>query len=82
MNFYIVSFLDKVDIVCKSEYIPTEQDILRCRKRTTGIVEIEFEVNNQLFKMYDVGGQRNERRKWIHAFEGVTAVIFVAALNT
>jgi hypothetical protein len=31
--------------------------------------------------MVDVGGQRNERRKWIHAFEGVTAVIFVAAIS-
>jgi guanine nucleotide-binding protein G(i) subunit alpha len=31
--------------------------------------------------MYDVGGQRNERKKWIHCFEGVTAVIFVAALS-
>ena len=31
--------------------------------------------------MYDVGGQRNERKKWIHCFEGVTAVIFVVGLS-
>lgn len=31
--------------------------------------------------MYDVGGQRNERKKWIHCFDNVTAVIFVAAIN-
>jgi len=29
----------------------------------------------------DVGGQRNERRKWIHCFEDVTAVIFVTAIS-
>merc|ERR1712232_417410 len=33
------------------------------------------------FNMFDVGGQRNERKKWIHAFDNVTAVIFVAAIN-
>ena len=32
-------------------------------------------------RMYDVGGQRSERKKWIHCFEGVTAVIFCAALS-
>ena len=31
--------------------------------------------------MYDVGGQRNERKKWIHCFDNVTAVIFVAAVS-
>lgn len=31
--------------------------------------------------MYDVGGQRNERKKWIHCFDDVTAVIFVAAIS-
>ena len=32
------------------------------------------------FKMFDVGGQRSERKKWIHCFEGVTAIIFCVAL--
>jgi hypothetical protein len=32
-------------------------------------------------RMYDVGGQRNERRKWIHHFDDVQAIIYVAAIN-
>lgn len=31
--------------------------------------------------MVDVGGQRSERRKWIHCFENVTSIIFLIALN-
>jgi len=40
-----------------------------------------FKIQKVDFKFLDVGGQRNERRKWIHCFEGVTAVIFVAAIS-
>ena len=31
--------------------------------------------------MFDVGGQRSERKKWIHCFEGVTAIIFIVAMS-
>jgi GTPase SAR1 family protein len=74
-------FLDQVLEVCKPDYVPTEADVLRVRIRTTGIHEEKFRIANVDFVMFDVGGQRNERRKWIHCFEGVTAVIFVAALS-
>ena len=33
------------------------------------------------FSIVDVGGQRNERKKWIHCFENVNAIIFVSALS-
>ena len=33
------------------------------------------------FRMVDVGGQRSERRKWIHCFENVTSIIFLVALS-
>jgi hypothetical protein len=74
-------YLDKVESMAEDDFVPTEQDVLRSRVRTTGIVENEFEIEGNRFKMYDVGGQRNERKKWIHCFENVTAVIFVAAIS-
>ena len=33
------------------------------------------------FRMVDVGGQRSERRKWIHCFESVTSIMFLVALS-
>ena len=31
--------------------------------------------------MFDLGGQRSERKKRIHGFEGVKAIIFILALS-
>jgi len=70
-----------IDRIGKPDYSPSADDILRARLRTSGIVERMFKINAVDFKFLDVGGQRNERRKWIHCFEGVTAVIFVAAIS-
>jgi GTPase SAR1 family protein len=74
-------FISKILEIGSETYIPSEQDVLRSRVRTTGIVENEFIIDGNQFKMFDVGGQRNERKKWIHCFENVTAVLFVAAIS-
>lgn len=38
-------------------------------------------ANLSYFSMFDVGGQRSERKKWIHCFEAVTSIIFCVALS-
>lgn len=125
------SYLSEMDRICKPDYLPTEQDVLRSRVKTTGIIEENFSCKelhfrcvlpqllciyikieshkngavmilqkwfqqrkiNQSFewnlfvffslvrRMFDVGGQRSERKKWIHCFEGVTCIIFCGALS-
>lgn len=74
-------FFQKINEISAAGYIPTEQDVLRSRVPTTGIVENEFVIEGSIFKMFDVGGQRSERKKWIHCFENVTAVLFVCAIS-
>uniref|UniRef100_A0A8C2SNN7 G protein subunit alpha o1 n=1 Tax=Coturnix japonica TaxID=93934 RepID=A0A8C2SNN7_COTJA len=74
-------YLDSLDRIGAADYQPTEQDILRTRVKTTGIVETHFTFKNLHFRMFDVGGQRSERKKWIHCFEGVTCIIFCVALS-
>jgi len=74
-------FLDRVPIIMQPNFIPDEQDILRCRILTSGIFETTFTVERVCFHMFDVGGQRDERRKWIQCFNDVTAIIFVTAMS-
>jgi len=56
-------FFQHIDRVNDIRYQPNETDIIRCRVKTTGITEIEFQYEKQIIKLVDVGGQRNERKK-------------------
>lgn len=73
--------LDSIDRIAASGYVPSDQDIVKCRVRTSGIEEMNFFIGKVKFQIVDVGGQENERRKWIYAFDEVVAVIFVAAIS-
>ena len=76
------SYFDDIDRISREDYVPNDQDVLRARVKTTGITETEFSVGNNLtYRMVDVGGQRSERKKWIHCFEGITAIIFMVAIS-
>jgi GTPase SAR1 family protein len=55
--------------------------VLRARVRTSGIIETNFVLEQFHFSIIDVGGQRSERRKWIHCFQDVTAVLYCVALS-
>lgn len=74
-------FANHLDRIGQLDYSPMKEDILMCRVRTTGIIEEKYTIDKVPFAILDVGGQRNERRKWMHYFDGVTALIFVAALS-
>jgi GTPase SAR1 family protein len=75
-------FLDRLDVISRPDYIPDQSDILRCRVLTRGISETEFTFKGVRFHIFDVGGQRDERRKWIQCFNDVTAIIFVVACSS
>ena len=74
-------FLNALDRLCSSSYVPSEQDVLRTRVRTTGIIETKFEYNNLHFNVIDVGGARCERKKWIHCFKDVTAIVYCVGMS-
>ncbi|KAG8835769.1 hypothetical protein FRC17_001163 [Serendipita sp. 399] len=74
-------FYPQLDRFFDPSYRPSDQDILHCRARTTGINETVFRLKTHELHLLDVGGQKSERRKWIHCFEGVTSILFLASLN-
>lgn len=74
-------FLDRIPTIYKDDYTPSNQDILQSRCATIGIMETKFIIEKVPFVMYDVGGQRGERKKWIHCFDGVRAIMYVASLS-
>jgi len=84
-EFYLMDsapyFFDEVKRIASPDYIPTEADVLRARTKTTGIYETRFQMGQLSIHMFDVGGQRSERKKWIHCFENVTSIIFCVALS-
>ena len=74
-------FVANITTIASESYVPSTDDVLHARVRTTGIVEERYLIDKNIFVMFDVGGQRNERKKWIHCFDEVNAVIFVASLS-
>jgi len=74
-------YLQDLTRIASPSYRPTQQDILLARVRTTQIIMEKYHIDGVDFEMYDVGGQRSERKKWYDCFEQVDAVIFVAALS-
>ncbi|KAF8214278.1 guanine nucleotide-binding protein alpha-2 subunit [Mycena galopus ATCC 62051] len=74
-------FFSDLDRLFDPGYVPTDQDIVRARARTIGITETTFQLREHEMLMVDVGGQKSERRKWIHCFQDVTAILFLVSLS-
>ena len=71
----------KLAAIFKQDYIPNEDDCLKNRSKTSGMQEYAYAPpklpNAKSFKLVDVGGQRTERRKWIHHFDKYVGFGFI-----
>ncbi|KAJ6245490.1 guanine nucleotide-binding protein g(o) subunit alpha [Anaeramoeba flamelloides] len=77
MNYYY----NKLKTIADPNYLPSDEDILLCRVRTSGINQTNFSMDDFKFTIIDVGGQRNERKKWISCFEGITALLYISSIS-
>jgi len=74
-------FLTNISRISAPTFLPESKDILQIRVMTTGVIEYNFDMDGRECIMIDVGGQRTERKKWIHCFEDVLLVMFLAAAS-
>ncbi|KAJ6486033.1 G protein alpha-subunit [Mycena vulgaris] len=76
-----VYYFNAVDRIAAVGYVPSDQDILRCRVKAEGVAKTSFQVGELAYYIFEPSGQRSERRKWLHCFENVTAILFCADLT-
>ncbi|EPQ60031.1 G-alpha-domain-containing protein [Gloeophyllum trabeum ATCC 11539] len=79
-------YLDEIDRITAKKYIPTDEDVLKARLKTLGVIEHSFMLSHGLvrgveWKIYDVGGARSQRQAWAPYFEDVNAIIFLAPIS-
>lgn len=48
--FFCCSYLSDLERLASSSYLPTEQDVLRARAPTTGIIEYPFDLDTIIFR--------------------------------
>lgn len=81
LNDSAIYYFENMERICSPKFIPTQRDVLRARVRTQGVIETCFRHKGVIIRMFDVGGQRSERRKWIQCFDDVRSVLYVMALS-
>jgi len=67
--------------MCDAKFLPSDEDILHARVRTTGISKNVIRIEDDIYNVYDVGGERSERKKWIHVFDNVSLVLFLVSMS-
>ncbi|KAF4623084.1 hypothetical protein D9613_002270 [Agrocybe pediades] len=79
-------YLDEIHRITAKKYIPTDPDVLKARLKTMGVIEHTFSIPSGSnrgveWRIYDVGGARNQRQAWAPYFEDVNAIIFLAPIS-
>ncbi|ETO08953.1 GTP-binding protein (p) alpha subunit, gpa1 [Reticulomyxa filosa] len=82
----VAYFLDKIREISKTDYVPSFDDYIRFRFRTTGFASERFvsmiDKKKYIIELTDVGGQRSERRKWLSLDTSkINAVLYVLAIS-
>eukprot|EP01083_Nonionella_stella_P163771 540112_1 len=75
-------FFDQFERISASNYIPSDEDIIKLRLKSDGFNETMIEIGGLDMVVYDINYKPDicTMNKYMHCFEDVTAIIFVASL--
>merc|ERR1711997_858963 len=62
LNDSAAYYLNQLDRIASPHYVPTQQDVLRTRVKTTGIIETQFNFKGLHFKMLMLEGNGQSER--------------------
>uniref|UniRef100_A0A8R1HQ48 Uncharacterized protein n=1 Tax=Caenorhabditis japonica TaxID=281687 RepID=A0A8R1HQ48_CAEJA len=81
LNDSVSYFLNNLDKINTPDYKPTERDLIMSYVPTCGVQNVVFTTSNQSFQLFDIGGQKIDRRKWATQYEGIDAIFFCLAVS-
>jgi len=74
--------MEHIDRYVSLEFTPSDEDILRCRQRTSGSHTTRLVIDRHIWELVDVGGQLPERVKWVKLIKsGIHCIIYFASLD-
>ena len=76
------SFFDNILRIAAPNFLPSADDILHIPTSKEGLRETKFVTGFLTINIVNIGNQFSERKKWIHAFENITSIMFVADISS
>lgn len=74
-------FFTHLDRIAADGYVPNDEDLLRLREPSNAIDEHSFIYHKVEFHITDISCHLSERKKWLHLFDNVTAIIYLVAIS-
>ncbi|KAJ7101649.1 guanine nucleotide binding protein, alpha subunit [Mycena epipterygia] len=80
-------FLSDTARITTRTYVPSDNDVVRARRRTLGVQEWRIMLSNNSdsfdpeWVIYDVGGSHSMCHAWLPYFTAVNAIIFLAPIS-
>lgn len=75
-------FLKQVKKLAAASYIPRNPDVFRSQAPTTDVCKKTYNISNSYFAVTDVGGQRQQRKKWDDCLQDAKMVLFMVDLSS